>query len=115
VGSVEPLRATVVEGLPVIAAASVPDFPAHADPSLGVRLSADALAVDWSGGTPIDLVVRHERLFFLVGQNELLGAVVTNLSARETDQCVNRTPIPGLLVGIWSALDVVALPVLVPV
>lgn len=85
VGPVESLDVPVVEGFPVIAAASVPEFRAHTNADFRVMLSAESLAVDWRGGRSVDRVIRHERLSFLVGQNELLGFVVTGFSTLEID------------------------------
>lgn len=85
VGPVKPLDVPVVEGVPLIAAPSVPEFRAHRNADLRVGRSSESLAVDWRDGRSVDLVIRHERLSFCVGNNELLGFLVTGLSALEVD------------------------------
>lgn len=82
----EPTDARVVEGLPIIAARSVPQFREHAEAPVTVGLSANAVCVDWSGGTSIDTMIRQDRVDFLVGQNELLGVLVRQLPSRDVAQ-----------------------------
>jgi hypothetical protein len=85
----EPRDVVVGEGLPLVALSSVPGFRAHVDSAVKVGLSADAVRVDWSGGTEIDTVIRQDRLVFLVGRGQLLGVIVTRLSSRDLD-CVRQ-------------------------
>jgi len=85
-GRYEPTQVPIVEGLPVVAAGSMPEFRTHAAAALNIRLGTDTVAIDWSAGAPIDMVIRQGRLWFLIGRNELLGAVVADLSTRDVEQ-----------------------------
>jgi hypothetical protein len=78
--------APIIEGLPVVAASSVPDFRTHVDSPFTVSVSADTVCIDWSAGRPVEFVTRQDKLSFLVGGNELLGALVTDLSPRQIEQ-----------------------------
>lgn len=82
----EPTDVPVGEGLPIIAASSVPEFREHVDAAVKVGLSGDAVRVDWSGGVLIDKVIRQDRVEFLVGRSQLLAVIVRQLSPRDVDR-----------------------------
>lgn len=82
----ESMDARVVQGLPVVAASSVPHSREHAEAVVTVGLSANVVRVDWSGGTPIDMIIRLDRVDFLVGHHELMGVLVRELSSRDVEQ-----------------------------
>jgi hypothetical protein len=85
----EPRDVSVSEGLPIVAVSSIPEFREHVDAAVKVGLGADAVRVDWGGGTEIDQVIRQDRIEFLVGRSQLLGVVVKQLSSRDVE-CLRR-------------------------